>query len=40
MVCRCIVLVHMDMVSKQNSSAMSSSPSAVLVHMDMVSKQN
>ena len=34
------VLVHMDMVSKQNGVLGGVSVSGVLVHMDMVSKQN
>ena len=34
------VLVHMDMVSKQNNVVQSSNGPSVLVHMDMVSKQN
>ncbi|EGZ30996.1 hypothetical protein GUU_04214, partial [Malacoplasma iowae 695] len=34
------VLVHMDMVSKQNSNINHFFKLIVLVHMDMVSKQN
>ena len=35
-----MVLVHMDMVSKQNLSLSAIANDLVLVHMDMVSKQN
>ena len=34
------VLVHMDMVSKQNNKSDIKDIIDVLVHMDMVSKQN
>ncbi|EGZ31141.1 hypothetical protein GUU_03466, partial [Malacoplasma iowae 695] len=34
------VLVHMDMVSKQNCNTFFNIIKNVLVHMDMVSKQN
>ena len=34
------VLVHMDMISEQNSRSVFKSSQVVLVHMDMISEQN